>query len=124
MRILDVGQCGFDGPRMEGLWRARLGAQVDRVATGPQALALLAEEGDAFDLMLVNRELAADGSSGLAVIDAVRKAGYDLPIMLVSDREDAQDEAVSHGALRGFGKAKLGDNSTLDRVREVAGEKA
>jgi len=33
IKILDVGQCGFDGPRMSRLCREKLDATVDRAAT-------------------------------------------------------------------------------------------
>jgi hypothetical protein len=64
--ILDVGQCGFDGPRMAALWRDKLDATVDRVANGKDAAQSLKKGG--YDVVLVNRVLAADGSSGLDVI--------------------------------------------------------
>ena len=38
IRILDIGQCGFDGPRMASLWQRSLGATVDPSANGDDAL--------------------------------------------------------------------------------------
>ena len=67
MKILDVGQCGFDGPRMARLWREALEAEVQCADTGEEAAELLADQH--FDLVLVNRVLAADRSSGLEVIE-------------------------------------------------------
>jgi len=46
--------------------------------------------------------------------------------MLVSDLSEAQDAAVRLGAVRGFGKAHLGERSTLELVvvrRECSQEK-
>ena len=37
IKILDVGQCGFDGPRMSRLLREKLDATVDRAATEEDA---------------------------------------------------------------------------------------
>jgi len=118
MKILDVGQCGFDGPRMARLWREALEAEVERADTGDEAAELLASQD--YDLVLVNRVLAADRSSGLDVIERLRARNVHVPIMLVSDLPEAQDAAVALGAVRGFGKAHLGERSTLDLVSSVA----
>lgn len=122
MKILDVGQCGFDGPRMARLWREALEAEVERADTGDEAAELLADQD--FDLVLVNRVLAADRSSGLDVIERLRAQNVHVPIMLVSDLPEAQDAAVALGAVRGFGKAHLGERSTLELVSSVAREHA
>src|SRR5689334_6338365 len=121
IRILDIGQCGFDGPRMAKLWHETIGAAVDRSATADDALAHVAKH--KYDIILVNRVLDADGSSGLEVIRDLLDAGVSTPIMLVSDRPEAQDAAVELGAIRGFGKAALGDPDTIDLVARVAGER-
>jgi CheY-like chemotaxis protein len=121
IRILDVGQCGFDGPRMAALWRDKLDATVDRVANGKDAAQRLKKGG--YDVVLVNRVLAADGSSGLDVIEDLLSAKTSVPVMLVSDLTDAQDAAVALGAVRGFGKAELGEPATLELVASVADRK-
>ena len=118
IRILDVGECGFDGPRMQELWEETLGAKVDRVHTGDEALHHLKRGG--YNIVLVNRVLAADGSSGLEVIKRLIDSGTNVPVMLVSDRPEAQDEAVELGAVRGFGKAALEDESTIVLVKQTA----
>lgn len=122
MKILDVGQCGFDGPRMARLWRDALEAEVQNAETGEEAAELLADQD--FDLVLVNRVLAADRSSGLEVIERLRAQNVHVPIMLVSDLPEAQDAAVALGAVRGFGKAHLGERSTLELVSSVARDHA
>ena len=120
IRILDIGQCGFDGPRMAVLWHEAIGAVVDRCASGADALSCAAK--DQYDIILVNRVLDADRSSGLEVIRSLIHAGISTPIMLVSDLPEAQDAAVALGAVRGFGKASLGDPETIDLVARVAGK--
>jgi len=122
MKILDVGQCGFDGPRMARLWRETLEAEVERADTGDEAAQLLASHD--YDLVLVNRILAADRSSGLDVIERLRAQNVHVPIMLVSDLPKAQDAAVKLGAVRGFGKSHLGERSTLELVSSVARDHA
>lgn len=116
--ILDVGQCGFDGPRMADLWQKKLGATVIDSDTGADAVRKLEKGG--IDLVLVNRVLNADGSSGVNLIPDLLAAGDGVPVMLVSDRDDAQDAAVALGAIRGFGKADLDQQATLDLVEKTA----
>jgi DNA-binding response OmpR family regulator len=118
MKILDVGQCGVDGPRMKSLLHAELGATVVDAKTAADAKKKLAEGG--YDVVLVNRVLAADGSPGMDVIDEILKSENAPPVMLVSDREDAQQAAVAKGALRGFGKSVLEEQETLEVIRRAA----
>src|SRR5258706_7741866 len=118
MKILDVGQCGFDGPRMARLWHEALGAEVDCANTGDNAVEMLQRTD--YDVVLVNRVLAADKFSGLEAIKRLLVLQREIPVMLVSDLAEAQDAAVALGAVRGFGKAHLGERSTLDLVSRVA----
>lgn len=121
IKILDVGQCGFDGPRMAALWRDKLDATVDRVANGNDAAAKLKKGG--YDVVLVNRVLATDGSSGLDVVKNLLSTKTSVPVMLVSDLTDSQDAAVALGAVRGFGKADLGEPATLELIAGIASGK-
>jgi DNA-binding response OmpR family regulator len=118
MKILDIGQCGFDGPAMSQLFQEKLHAKVDNAPNADEAKRHLADR--KYNLALVNRLLAADGSSGIELIDMLVKSGCTTPLMLVSDLPEAQDAAVSHGALRGFGKSDLEDPQTLELIRSAA----
>jgi DNA-binding NarL/FixJ family response regulator len=118
MRILDVGQCGFDGPEIGGLFHKRLGAKVDSAATADDARKKLADK--TYDLVLVNRVFAADGSSGLDLIEELVRDASPAPVMLVSDRKDAQATAVAKGAVPGFGKAALDDADTFELIKNAA----
>src|SRR4051794_11768646 len=123
MIILDVGQCGVDGPAMERLFRDELDAEVIGADTADEAKEQL-DDGK-IDVVLVNRVLAVDGSSGVALIKSLMKAGCKCPVMLVSDRDDAQEQAQAAGAMRGFGKSQLSDAETLDLIRQaVKGKKS
>jgi len=106
-RILDVGQCGFDHSSIARHLAKTYGAEVAPADSKGQAMTSL--RAGEFDLVLVNRVLDADGTSGLDVIRAI-KADPDLarvPVMLVSNYPEAQAEALTLGALPGFGKADL-----------------
>jgi CheY-like chemotaxis protein len=116
--ILDIGQCGIDGPQMARLWHDELGAEVDRCDSGQDARDRIAR--NHYDLILVNRLLAADNLSGLELIRDLIDAGTSVPVMLVSNLKQAQDAAVALGAVRGFGKAQLHDPNVVALVRRAA----
>jgi DNA-binding NarL/FixJ family response regulator len=118
IRILDVGQCGVDGPAITQLLHSELSATIKSAATADEAKRQIAA--GKFDLILVNRELAADGSSGVELIADLVKHRLTVPIMLVSDYEEAQDAAVASGAVRGFGKSKLFEPETIELIRRTA----
>jgi CheY-like chemotaxis protein len=115
--VLDVGQCGVDGPRLEKFLSRGLHCRVDNADTIDDAIEKLTSQH--YDLCLVNRKLAFEGSSGVDLIAAAKDAGVDTPIMLVSDREDAQEEATELDALPGFGKSQLDDPATVKLLREA-----
>ena len=118
IRILDVGQCGVDGPRMSRLFQSKLKAIVDEADDLDQTRKKLSQND--YNLVLVNRVLAREGSSGLDVIQAIIADRCDCPVMLVSDRDDAQEEAVAKGAVRGFGKSQLTEDATLELICKAA----
>lgn len=118
VRVLSVGQCAVDGPRLSHFLRDILGAQVDSVDTARDAVRLAAgPRAVRYDLVLVNRVLIADGSAGVDAVEALRAAGCPAPIMLVSDLETAQHEAQRRGAVRGFGKSEIDDPVLIERLR-------
>jgi two-component system chemotaxis response regulator CheY len=118
-RVLSVGQCGFDQAQIER-WLARdLGVRTISVDTLDEALDELRRGGIA--LVLVNRILDFDGSSGAELIREIKTEPQfaNLPVMLVSNFESAQREAVALGALPGFGKAQVGQKSVAEQMRKV-----
>jgi two-component system chemotaxis response regulator CheY len=118
-RILSVGQCGADHASISYAMRRTFDAETAAAASRESALERLRRE--TFALVLVNRILDADGESGL---DLIRRMQADeqlrqVPVMLVSNYADAQEEAVAAGARPGFGKGQLGQPEMLERVRAV-----
>jgi len=94
-------------------------AEVVRANGSSDALDKLRQQ--PFDLVLVNRVLDQDGSPGLELIRQMKgdDALHTVPVMLVSNYEDAQRDAVAAGALPGFGKDALGRPPMLERVNAV-----
>jgi CheY-like chemotaxis protein len=120
-RVLSVGQCFADHGNISHTLQRHFAAEVVGVDDGGDALARLRRE--SFALVLVNRRLDADGSSGLEVVKQIKadETLRPVPVMLVSNYEDAQNEAVEAGALPGFGKAALGQPHVLARLRPLLG---
>lgn len=120
-RVLSVGQCGADHWSLSQTLGKHFGAEVVRADGAAEAIGLL--EREHFDLVLVNRVFNANGASGLDLIRQLTREPPQIivPVMLVSNYEDAQREAVAAGAWPGFGKAALGQPETLARLREALG---
>ena len=118
-RVLSVGQCGFDHSSISGFLAQEFSATVD--AADSRFEALQAIERQPYHLVLVNRVLDADGSSGQLVIEAILGLDNAPPVMLVSNYADAQQQAETAGALPGFGKSSLRTPETRERLRAVLG---
>ena len=116
-RVLSVGQCGFDHGNISQALSQAFAAEVVSAATSSQALSLL-RQGD-FALVLVNRVFDSNGDSGLDLVREIRSDEQlrQVPVMLVSNFADAQEQAVAAGAEPGFGKAALRTSETVARLR-------
>jgi two-component system chemotaxis response regulator CheY len=122
--VLSVGQCFADHSAISHTIRQHFDAEVVGAATEAEVLEKLRHQ--PFALVLVNRVLDADRSSGLKLITRLKEEEElrNIPVMLVSNYEDSQRDAVAHGALPGFGKAALGQPRTVARLKAVLGEEA
>jgi two-component system, chemotaxis family, chemotaxis protein CheY len=115
-RVLSVGQCGADHGSISRTLQKAFGVEVVAADSMTEALEQLREQ--SFALVLVNRIFDRDGSTGLDLIRQIKNSAEvsQVPIMLVSNYQDAQENAVKAGALPGFGKASLGRPQMLERV--------
>jgi len=118
-RVLSVGQCGFDHSSISRFLADEFSATVDAADSRFETLQVL--ERQAYDLVLVNRVLDADGSPGQLVIEAILGLDNAPPVMLVSNYADAQQQAESAGARPGFGKSSLRTPETRERLKAVLG---
>lgn len=116
-RIVLVGHCGVDGPRLkEAIESGASPCEVLRINT-LEELESVCREGA--DLLLVNREPVGFDEQGMDLVRDLCKRYPGQKVMLVSDYEDAQQEAVQAGALPGFGKAELGSPRLVETVKEA-----
>ena len=111
-RALDIGNCGPDHGAIANMIRTNFGAEADHANAADDAWPLL-EKND-YDLVMVNRHLDLDGSSGMHVIGQVQEKYANLPMMLITNFAEHQDAAVAAGAVRGFGKNTIGSAATIE----------
>jgi hypothetical protein len=118
-RIALVGHCEVDGPRLKRDISAGLpGTEVVRINTMGDLERTL-EEG--VDLLLVNREPVGFEEEGVELIREVLEAHPAAKVMLVSNKAEAQEEAVKAGAMEGFGKKLMGTPELLVAVERGLG---
>jgi CheY-like chemotaxis protein len=118
-KVISLGQCAADTWSIERLLTTHFDVDVVSLNTAREMLEYLKQS--PADLVLVNRIFDRDGGSGLDFITRLKtdKELSRIPVMLVSNYEDAQHQAVTRGALPGFGKAALSHPETLQRLGSV-----
>lgn len=116
-RVLNVGQCGMDHASIQRTIEGHFDAEVIAAHGSHDALEQLRSA--AFDLVLVNRVLDADGSDGVEIIEQMKadEALSAIPVMLVTNYLEHQERAVEAGAEPGFGKMQLGSDETRQRLQ-------
>ncbi len=116
--VLDVGQCRPDHATIRHLVESHFDARVTQSHNADDALAKL--RAGRFDLVLVNRKLDADYTDGLEIIQQMKADPKlaDIPVMLVSNFSEYQQEAVAAGAEPGFGKAQTDEPETHKRLEK------
>ena len=117
--VLDVGNCGPDHAAIRRMLTNNFDVTVLQTDQAQDTLELLAKQ--PVDLILVNRKLDCDYSDGMRIIEQLKgdQRYASIPVMLVTNYEDHQDQAVSVGALRGFGKLALSAPETLASLGQV-----
>jgi hypothetical protein len=117
-RILLVGHCGVDGPRLKSEISQFLSdADVERINSDAD-LRRACDRGA--DLLLINREpLGFEPRSGTQLVRDLCERFPGQKLILVSDLEEAQQEAAEAGALPGFGKSDIGSPKFEDTVRNA-----
>jgi hypothetical protein len=118
-KVLLVGHCGVDGPMLQDVLGKALDVPIERINDSDR----LGDEASRDAVLLVNRELVGDfgTESGIELIQRLAQNGDAPTMMLVSDREDAQEEAVKAGAKPGFGKAQASAPETAELVKRTLG---
>ena len=118
-RVLDIGNCALDHSSILELVRSNFDAEVDRAHTLTDALDHLGQH--EYAVVLVNRLLDRDGSSGLEVIKSLKEQSPTVPVLMITNFEEHQKSAVAAGAERGFGKRELNSASPVEVLRPYLG---
>jgi CheY-like chemotaxis protein len=118
-RVLDVGNCGHDHGQISSMLQRNFGAETVVADTAAETLERLAREH--FDLVLVNRKLDHDYSDGIEIVKRIKSDPQlsQIPVMLITNYAEHQEQAVAEGALPGFGKLELSSPTTRERLQAV-----
>ena len=121
-RVLDIGNCSMDFGAISGMLRKQFAAEVVQCHGPDDSLDALRH--GKFDLVLVNRKLDQDYSDGMDIIHAIKADPQlaSVPVMLVTNYAEYQEQAVAAGALPGFGKKQLYDDATQERLSKLLAE--
>ena len=117
--VISVGQCGYDNSRIRTLIRSiDSTVEIKEADSHQETMEVLASLGEAA-LVLVNRVFDMDGSSGMDLISQLKSKESEfaaIPVMLVSNYEKSQAEAIANGAIPGFGKSELQSVETRQKM--------
>ncbi len=119
--VLDVGQCQPDHQAIRRMIESEFDARVESSADAEGAMQVLCEQ--KVDLVLVNRILDATLHDGLELVQKMQQheSLRRTPIMMISNFESAQQEAIAAGAAPGFGKAHLDEETTRKLLANYLG---
>lgn len=119
IRVALIGHCVPDSGMLKTVV-SRIFPACEVVRVNDEQTAL--DEVKRSDLLLINRQMDGDfpGVSG-GGINLIRELlgvpGRKAALMLISNFEDAQQEAVGVGAAPGFGKVRAGSAEAAERMR-------
>jgi CheY-like chemotaxis protein len=114
---VDVGQCNPDHAAIRTVLQS-LGVRVLRAHDASEAREYISN--NVICLVLVNRILDRDRSSGIELIEDIvaerarRGDANPAHVLLVSNYPEYQEKAMKVGAVKGFGKQLLGSKETLE----------
>ncbi|SRR6056297_319736 len=119
--VVDCGNCGPDFSSIRQMLKSAFNVKVIQTHGAEDTLELLKTKDVA--LITVNRKLDRDYTDGLEVIRTLKSdpQAAAVPMMLVTNYEEHQAEAVAEGAIPGFGKLSLGTPETHERLKAVLG---
>lgn len=118
-KVALVGHCGADSAYLR---IAVSGAAKDvSVLTAQDESSLNKYISDGVDLVLLNRQLDYGFSTeeGVELIRDLRLKHPHLKLMLVTNYDNVQQQAIQAGALPGFGKRELGSAKVKELLRNA-----
>lgn len=118
-KIMSVGQCNPDHNALANFLTKNFECNIIRIDSTEDAVTAL--QNQSVDLVLVNRKLDVDYTDGTILIEKMQKDSKlkQIPIMLISNYLESQEEAIRLGAVKGFGKLEYQSEETIKRVAET-----
>lgn len=115
-RVMNVGQCVPDHGSITRFLQSTFDVQVDKVDSEAETLDLLRKQ--PYDLVLINRKMDADYSDGVEILKNIKADPKlaSVPVMLITNYKEHQENAVALGAEYGFGKDELGSSNAITRL--------
>jgi PleD family two-component response regulator len=112
--LLDVGNCDPDHGMIKQMLSENFDVRIDRVMFVKNALERM--RANRYDLVLYNRLIFEDNTEGIELLKATKAdpALKDVPIMMISNFEDAQATSIAAGGEPGFGKKAVFASSTVE----------
>ena len=122
--ILDVGNCGPDHSALGSMLRKHFDVELLKADQLSDTLALL--ERQSVDLILINRKLDIDYSDGIEILRYLKSnSNYaSIPVMLITNYPEHQQQAMELGAELGFGKLELNKPETHQKLAKFLGTSA
>jgi CheY-like chemotaxis protein len=119
--VVDCGNCGPDYNAIRKLVQSQFDAVVLQTHGLEDTLEQLIQR--PVDLVTVNRKLDRDYTDGIEVIRGIKADPRfsSIPVMLITNYEEHQQEAIQAGAVRGFGKLSVGDPATVRLLESILG---
>ena len=90
---------------------------VEEAPDGPSGLHALAVASQPFDLVLL--DLSMPGMDGWETLEALRAAGNDVPVILISGFNVADDERIEKGGAQAFLPKPFYGRQLLDAMEGV-----
>lgn len=114
--VLDVGNCDPDHAALASMLKRNYGAEVLRADQLQDTLEWLKKR--SVDLILINRKLDIDYSDGIEILRVLKRTPEvdAIPVMLITNYPEHQQQAVAEGAVLGFGKLELSTPETRQKL--------
>ena len=120
-KVLDVGQCDYDHNNIKNVVKDACNGSTVWAHTKEEALKILSGNPNEFSLVTINRLLDKDHSEGMETLIAIKNNPElsHIPVMIISDFEEAQNKAISAGGVKGFGKTSLKTKEARNKTVEL-----
>ena len=117
--IMSVGQCDPDHFMIAKFLNSNFECNIIRINSTDEAIDALLNL--SVDYVLINRKLDIDYTDGILLIEKMKNDSRlkDIPVSIISNYPEFQEEAVKFGAIRGFGKAELSLTKTKEQVAKI-----